>query len=124
MILPAQRRTATVAINRFGEDCVISKPDGSTTEDGYGKVSAKDNSFAAVDTESVVRTYGSRGRTSEPIKSRDVGGRRPADSPLLVLRYDTVAKAGYRVTYGSETYELDALTVYPSHIEATTTLVN
>ena len=121
MILPGKRRAATVAISRLGEDCVISEPTGSTTEDGYGK-SSEDDSFGGVGSEKVVRVYG-KGATN-PNANRQVGGRLPADSPLLLLRHDTVAKAGFRVTYNSDTYEIDAMTRYPSHIEATTTLVN
>ena len=121
MILPGKRRAATVAIGRFGQKCVISEPDGPTTTDGYGK-SDESDSFASLDTESVVRVYG-KGATN-PNASRHTGGRLPADSPLLLFRYDTVAQVGFRVTYGSDTYEIDSMARYPSHIEATTTLVN
>ena len=119
MILPAKRRAATVAISRFGEECVISEPSGGSTN-GYGKTDGE--TFGSLATESVVRVYGGRG--SEPGQSRYTGGRLPADSPLLLFRHDTAAQEGFRVTYNSDTYEIDSLTRYPSHIEATTTLVN
>lgn len=119
MILPSKRRAATIAISRFGESCVIAEPIGGTTNE-YGKTVGAD--WSSVATESVVRTYGSRGNGRR--QGRHAGGRLPADSPLLLLRYDTAAKEGFRVTYQGDTYEIDAFTRYPSHIEATTTLVN
>jgi hypothetical protein len=121
MVLPTIARRATVAIKRLGEECVISEPSGATTTDDYGK-SEEDDSFSPLDSEHLLRVYGSRG--SEPSTARATGGRRPADSPLMILKEDTVAKDGHRVTYLGTTYELDALTRYPSHIEASTTLIN
>lgn len=121
MILSGKRRAATVAISRFGEECVISDPSGPTEKDAYGK-SKEDDSFDGLATETAVRVYG-KGATN-PEAGRHTGGRLPADSPLLLFRHDTEAKAGFRVTYNSDTYEIDAMTRYPSHIEATTTLVN
>jgi hypothetical protein len=121
MILPAKRGPATVAICRLGELCDISEPAGATTTDGYGKT-REDDLFEIVDSESVVRVYG-KGAT-DPTASRHTGGRLPADSPLLVFRHDTVAQEGFRVTYLSDTYEIDSMSRYPSHIEARTTLVN
>lgn len=119
MILPGKRRAATVAISRFGEDCVILEPTDGTTNN-YGKTDGEN--WSSVANESVVRTHGSRGNGRA--QDRHTGGRLPADSPLFLLRYDTAAQEGFRVTYLGQTYELDAFTRYPSHIEASSTLVN
>jgi hypothetical protein len=35
-----------------------------------------------------------------------------------------VVESGYRVEYGNATYEIDSVAVYPTHVEAATTLVN
>ena len=122
MILPAQERAARLAIHRMGVECDISEPAGSTATDGYGKQSSTDDTFSSVGSEKVVRVYGGGG--TEPSVGRHTGGRQKEDSPLLVLQRNTVAQEGFRVSYNSSLYELDSFTIYPSHIEATTTLVN
>ncbi|TQQ81855.1 hypothetical protein [Halonotius roseus] len=120
MILHAKRRRATVAINRLGEVCVLSEPAGDAGHDGYGKSTA-DEQFVSFGVERVVKVYGS-GATN-PVSERHLGGRLPADSPLLVLTHDTAVQAGFRVVYAGETFEIDSMTTYPTHVEANTTLV-
>lgn len=121
MVLHSKRRSATVKIHRMGEDCLITEPAGSTNTDGYGKT-ATDDTFDPIEWEKVVRVYG--GGATDPSADRHAGGRLPADSPLLLFVHDSVVQEGFRVTYGSNIYEIDSLSRYPSHIEARTTLVN
>ena len=121
MMLSSNRRAATVSIKRLGLPCQIAEPSGLEETNAYGKT-LSDDTFSPVTTEAVVRVYG-KGATN-PNASRHEGGRLPADSPLLVFRHDTAAQEGFRVTYDGETYEVDAMTRYATHIEATTTLVN
>jgi hypothetical protein len=119
MILPAQRRQARLAIHRLGASCTIREPDDGTVN-GYGKKDGSE-SWSAVATEKVVRTYT---RSSAPSQARISGGRYRTESPVLVFRDDSAVEEGFRVTFpdGRE-YEVDALTPYPSHSEATTTVV-
>jgi hypothetical protein len=119
MILPAQKRAATVAINRVGLLCSITEPvDEDYHIDGYGK--AQEESWSEVAVEPVVRIYQ---RGGSPGQRRVAGGRFPTESPLLIFVRDSVVTTGYRVSYESEVYEIDSLTTYPTHFEAETTLV-
>lgn len=120
MILPSKRRAAGVAIGRLGQDCAVLEPSTSQSTNGYGKPTSE--TFDRVAVEKAVRVYGGGG--SSPESKRHTGGRLPADSPLLLFRHNTVVESGYRVEYGNATYEIDSVAVYPTHVEAATTLVN
>lgn len=120
MILPAQKGAARIAISRYGESCSITEPiDSDNAIDGYGKTS--EDSWATVATEPVVRIYT---RGSAPSQSRAGGGRYRTESPVLIFLADSAVAEGYRVSYGSQVYEIDSLTFYPTHSEADTTVVN
>jgi hypothetical protein len=119
MILPAQKRAARIAISRYGESCSITEPvDSDNAIDGYGKTS--EDSWATVGTEPVVRIYT---RGSAPSQSRTSGGRYRTESPVLLFLSDSVVSEGFRVSYGTQVYEVDSLTFYPTHSEGETTVV-
>lgn len=120
MILPSSKLAAAVAIKRLGDEATILEPTGSTT-DGYGKT--REAAFSAAATEWVARFYTGG---SEPSMARVAGSRYRTDSPVLVLNRDTVATEGFRVEFPAygETFEIDSLTRYPTHFEASTTVVN
>ena len=119
MILPGQKRAATVAINSYGKISSITKPvDEDNATSGYGKKS--EESFTQVATEPVVRIYKSG---NDPEQSRVSGGEYRTDSPLLIFIADSTVSEGYRISYGTGLYEVDSLKFYPTHTEATTTVV-
>lgn len=120
MVLNTKRRRATIAIKRLGESCVITVPSGNVGTDGYGKTT-EDSEFTSLASERVVKVYGGGGIDSSI--QRHQGGRLPANSPLLILRHDSEIQPGFRVTYSGETFEIDSLSRYPTHVEADTTLV-
>lgn len=119
MILPSRKTAAKVAINRFGEAASILEPiDGDDLTDGYGKKA--EDSWELVSEEPVIRVY----ERGTPRQARTEGGRYRMESPVLIFIRDSDIAEGYRVSYGSNVYEIDSLTFYPSHIEAETTSVN
>lgn len=120
MVLNTKRRRATIAIKRMGESSVIAVPSGSSSTNGYGK-GGDSESFTPISSERVVKVYGGGGFDSSI--QRHQGGRLPANAPLLIFRHDSEIQTGFRVTYNSETFEIDSLTRYPTHVEADTTLV-
>ena len=120
MILPAQKAAAKVAIGRFGVDASILEPeDTDDSVDGYGK--KREDQWNLIATEPVVRIYTS---SSAPSQSRDAGGRYRTESPTLLFIQESAIQEGFRVNYGTSVYEIDSLTLYPSHKEASTTVVN
>ncbi|NUC72548.1 hypothetical protein HTZ84_09540 [Haloterrigena sp. SYSU A558-1] len=120
MILPAQRRQARLAIHRLGTSCTIKEP-GVQIRNGYGKLE-EPVGWNAVAEERVVRTYT---RSDRPSQARHSGGRYRTESPMLTLRDDSAVEEGFRVEFpDGSLYEVDAITVYPTHLEASTTVVN
>lgn len=120
MILPAQKGAAKVAISRAGESCSITEPvDSDNATDGYGKKS--EESWSEVAVEPVVRIYQ---RGAAPDQDRTTGGRYRTESPLLIFLSDSAIREGYRVSYGTQVYEVNSLTFYPTHSEGETTVVN
>lgn len=119
MILPSRKTAAKVAISRFGQEVSIVEPiDNDNLTDRYGK--KKEDVWDFVADEPVVRIY----ERGTPQQSRVAGGRYRNESPILLFMRDSAVAEGYRVSYGSNVYEIDSLTFYPSHIEAETTSVN
>jgi hypothetical protein len=120
MSLPARKASATVVISRAGVECSITEPvDVDTVTDGYGK--AEEDSWNEVSVEPVVRIYQ---RGSQPDQARVSGGRYRTDSPVLLFIRDSAVEEGFRVSFESSLYEVNALTFYPTHIEAEVTAVN
>lgn len=120
MILPAQRGAARVAIKRAGSVSSIMEPvDTDSVVDGYGKTA--EDEWQMVSEEPVVRIYQ---RGTGPTQSRVSGGTYRTESPVLIFLHDSEVGTGYRVSYQSTVYEIDSLTVYPTHIESETTVVN
>jgi len=119
MILPVQKQAAKVAIYRLGEDVNILQPGGATT-DAYGKLDGSET-FTAISSEKAVRTYTS---STQPNQARVAGGRYRTDSPTLLFWYDSAVQEGFRARIGVSEYEIDSLTAYPTHFEASTTVVN
>jgi hypothetical protein len=120
MSLPTTHRdSAKVAIMRLGRLCTITEPTLGAT-DGYGKPDPDAETWSSVGEEHVARSYT---RSTAPDQTRTTGGRYRTESPLLMFSHDSVVKEGFRVTYDTEMYEVDAITTYPTHLEATTTLV-
>lgn len=117
-LVPAQRRAAKMAIKRLGEQCVISKP-VETADDGYGK---GDPTWETVGEENVIRVYRSAD-SNEAELELTIGGRYPSDKPLMIFVGDSEIEPGMRVDYLTETYEIDAITRYRTHLEANSTLV-
>lgn len=120
MILPAQKRQARLAIHRLGTSCTIQEPVAGSP-DQYGKTDGRET-WNSVATERVVRTYT---RSNRPEQARHSGGRYRTESPTLTLRDDSAVEEGFRVEFpDGSLYEVDAITPYPTHGEATTTVVN
>ena len=120
MILPAQKRQARLAIHRLGNSCSIQEPTAGAVNQ-YGKITGSE-SWSSIAQEQVVRTYT---RTAKPNQARLSGGRYQTESPMLTLRDDSVVEEGFRVEFpDGSIYEVDAITHYPTHLEASTTVIN
>lgn len=120
MILPAQKRQARLAIHRLGRSCTIQEPTAGAVNQ-YGKVTGSET-WNGIGQERVVRTYT---RSAKPNQARMSGGRYRTESPVLILRDDSVVEEGFRVEFtDGSVYEIDAITHYPTHLEASTTVIN
>lgn len=116
-ILPSHKLAAAMAIKRMGESVLITEPVDSGTTDGYGK---SDESWTVAGSEYAVRIYTDG---AEPGQYRTEGGRYRTDSPRLLFRLDSAIREGFRATISGQIYEINAITEYPTHLEAQTVVV-
>lgn len=117
------RRRVKQSLSQIGEQIVVERPDGTGTEDKFGKVGDDSITWETVtDEEYAYRSYpnydNERGRARAP------GGRVRTDSPNILLPRDTLVQEGDRLTFDDgETYEIDRLQKRASHTETRVTRV-
>lgn len=92
----SQGRLGKVMLKRVGVEGDITRPDGTATENRYGKIEDGDRTWADVATERVYPTYG--GDNDLPSEARTTGGRINRESPTLAFATDTAAQEDDRVT--------------------------
>lgn len=116
-------RTGTIVIARSGTTADILEPDGTATENEYGKTESSEETFTKVAEEPARRVYNTR--DDFPAKAYATGGRVDDDNPLVLLKKDTVADEGYRVSFpNGATYELDEELYFETHSEYRVTVIN
>lgn len=116
-------RTGTIAIARSGTIAEILEPDNNASENEYGKVDQSESDFTRVAEEPARRAYNAN--DDFPSKAYATGGRVDEDTPLVMLKKDTVAEEGWRVSFpDGATYELDKELYFETHSEFRVTVIN
>lgn len=125
--LYAARRRFRLAINRLGERVEIRRPDGTATENKYGKV--EDKNYAVVAEEFAIRI--DRDREEEAHERVVDGGVFDTDQPRILFPLDADIREDDRVAFTASVenavpvYEiLDEVTGRQAFSEYRSTLVN
>ena len=121
-LLGGNRTTIATIIYRTGNEAAILRPDGSATENRYGKTSDGDRTYSAQGTEKFRRIYPyERERGSQQQVS---GGRLDDEDPQIIAHYDTIAQEGDRLRFpDGQEYNLDSRASRDTHVKFQTTLV-
>jgi hypothetical protein len=98
---------AAIAIKRLGDKVIVRKPDGSATENKYGKVETNDVTYTDTEETYARRVY--RFEDEFPAEAGVVGGRVDTDTPRILLPKDVEVNEEWRVHFinSDETYVLD-----------------
>lgn len=122
-LLRSARRRTKLALSHIGQEVVVERPDGTATEDKFGKVGEDDVTWSEVATDEVAyRAYPNY--DNERGRARATGGRVRTDSPNILLELETDVQEGDRITFDDgETYEIDRLQRRASHTETRVTRV-
>lgn len=116
------RSTVRSALNRFGQRAEVRRPDGTATENRYGKI--EDKSYKVVDTITAIRRTR---RFSDEAQERTVdGGVINTDQPRIVAPLDANIQTDDRLAFLSELViaSNDHYTIYSGEREVYTNVVN
>jgi len=86
-LLPTQRKKLEVLITRAGDNVDILRPDGTATENQFGKVDDGDVTRSKVGSAWSKRIYSTN--DERPDKRLTAGGRRREDNPVLMFPHGT-----------------------------------
>lgn len=115
-LLPSQKRKFRVLLSRIGQRVDILRPDGTATENQFGKVDDGDVSRSKIGETICRRIYASE--EERPQRRLIQGGRRSQDNPRLAFPKDTdVQQDDYIVFPNGDTYRIDKFVPWETHDE-------
>lgn len=115
-LLPGQRRKFRVLITRIGQQVDILRPDGTATENEFGKVDDNDVTRSKVDEAYARRIYSSN--EERPDMRITTGGRRSEDAPRLVFPYGTDVQRDDHIEFpNGDIYRIDDHVPHEMHDE-------
>lgn len=120
--IKSSRLRSKITIKHVGEEAAVERPDGTATENKFGKVDDGDVAWTSVGD---VFAYRARASSDEePERSRATGGRIRTDSPNILLPVDPGVREGDRLTFSDgEQYIIDRMWTTGAHVETSTTRV-
>lgn len=115
-LLPSQKRKFRVLISRIGQRVEILRPDGTATENDFGKVDDGDITRSKVGETICRRIYASD--EERPQMRLTQGGRRPEDNPRLAFPKDSNVQRNDHIVFpNDDTYRLDKFVDWETHDE-------
>lgn len=121
--LPAKAELVKVMLNRVGMSADIDRPDGSASENKYGKIEDGDITWQSVGTETLYRQH--LGSNDQPREESVVGGRVDRENPVVIAGRDTDVQEDDRLTFSDgRRYRVDQKMPRQTHNEFRCTLID